>query len=173
MECNKFLEYGMLYLYDELDPLERSKFEAHLHKCKDCYTRLSEIKETIELYNSLPEEVLSPSVLTNILEQAQTKKSRVLMTKIFRNLPRPILAGIGVIVIFVTIGYFAFQSQTYHLEWENNMDEELQTIGEKICSLQERIGTPEYVDTTMSGTEDRIKKISEDIETLKKELQEW
>jgi len=44
MFCEKYADWGILYLYDELEPDAKHALEAHLKTCQQCQVELALLK---------------------------------------------------------------------------------------------------------------------------------
>jgi anti-sigma factor RsiW len=60
MTCRELVELVTEYFDDELSPTERNRFEEHVMSCPPCRAYLEQMRETIRLLGSIPEETVSP-----------------------------------------------------------------------------------------------------------------
>lgn len=49
MTCRDFIEFLWRYVQQELEPVERARFDEHLAVCRDCVAYLQNYERTIEL----------------------------------------------------------------------------------------------------------------------------
>jgi anti-sigma factor RsiW len=68
VNCETFVELVTAYLEDQLQPEERAAFEEHLRLCPGCDTYLDQFRTTISLLGELPEQTISPTARTTLLE---------------------------------------------------------------------------------------------------------
>jgi predicted anti-sigma-YlaC factor YlaD len=59
MTCQQLVEVITDYLENRLASEDRRRFDEHLASCEGCHNYLEQIRETIRLTGSLPEEALS------------------------------------------------------------------------------------------------------------------
>ena len=67
MPCRELVEVITDYLEDQLSPIDRERFEAHLADCDACRTYMDQFRRTIRVLGRLPEEMLSPEARANLL----------------------------------------------------------------------------------------------------------
>jgi anti-sigma factor RsiW len=67
MPCRELVELITEYLEDQLSPVDRDRFEAHLADCEPCRTYLEQFRQTIRVLRRLPEESLSPEARNTLL----------------------------------------------------------------------------------------------------------
>ena len=65
--CRELVELITDYLEDELSPIDRARFEAHLADCEACRTYLEQLRQTVRVLGRLPEESLSPEARSTLL----------------------------------------------------------------------------------------------------------
>ena len=58
--CRELVVLITDYLEDQLSPLDRARFEAHLADCEACRAYLEQFRQTIRVLGRLPEESFSP-----------------------------------------------------------------------------------------------------------------
>lgn len=68
LTCQQLVELVTQYLEGALSEGDRAQFEAHIARCKICAAYLEQMKHTIELVGSLPEETIQPQVRDELLE---------------------------------------------------------------------------------------------------------
>ena len=68
MNCESFVELVTAYLEDQLPPEERAAFEEHMSLCPGCDTYLDQFRATISLLGELPEQSISPTARTSLLD---------------------------------------------------------------------------------------------------------
>jgi len=67
MPCRELVELITDYLEDQLSPVDRARFEAHLADCEACRTYLEQFRQTIRVLGRLPEESLSAEARSTLL----------------------------------------------------------------------------------------------------------
>jgi anti-sigma factor RsiW len=67
MACRELVELVTEYLEDQLSPVDRARFEAHLADCEACRIYLEQFRQTIRVLGRLPEESLSPGARETLL----------------------------------------------------------------------------------------------------------
>jgi anti-sigma factor RsiW len=67
MACNEIVETITAYLEGTLDPVDRSRFDAHLAECPYCTEYLAQMRATIERLGRLDETTLSQSARKQLL----------------------------------------------------------------------------------------------------------
>jgi anti-sigma factor RsiW len=60
LTCRELVELVTDYFEGALPADERSRFEEHVMSCPPCRTYLQQMRTTIELLGSIPEETVSP-----------------------------------------------------------------------------------------------------------------
>jgi anti-sigma factor RsiW len=61
MACKEVVDVITAYLEGTLDPVDRSRFDAHLAECPCCTEYLAQMRATIERLGRLDETALSPA----------------------------------------------------------------------------------------------------------------
>lgn len=67
MACKELVEVITAYLEGTLDPVDRSRFDAHLEECPHCAEYLAQMRATIERLGRLDETALSPCARERLL----------------------------------------------------------------------------------------------------------
>ena len=60
LTCRELVELVTDYLEDALDPVTRSRFEAHIEQCAGCTAYLRQLRQTIRVVGALTPADLSP-----------------------------------------------------------------------------------------------------------------
>ena len=60
MACKEIVDVITAYLDGTIDPVDRSRFDAHLAECPYCTEYLAQMRATIERLGRLDETALSP-----------------------------------------------------------------------------------------------------------------
>jgi anti-sigma factor RsiW len=60
LTCRELVELVTEYFEDSLSSQQRSRFEEHIMSCPPCRTYLEQMRKTIRLLGSIPEETVSP-----------------------------------------------------------------------------------------------------------------
>jgi anti-sigma factor RsiW len=78
MTCRDFIEFLWRYVQQELDPIERTRFDQHLAVCPDCVAYLSNYNKTIELTKEAmrgPEAPLPQDVPEDLIRAILSSRS--------------------------------------------------------------------------------------------------
>ncbi len=151
MCCEKYKDIALLYLYNELEEQIGKEFLEHLSSCQKCQQELALLKKTQEAVHSIPLDDVDPSLIEDILEQAQSsgcwlEKLKSLLAHARQMIhPMPRIAWIGtavVSVIFLLLFWYIspFESgtrinKTHVLQWNASLDEEFDAIEKEITLL--------------------------------------
>jgi anti-sigma factor RsiW len=68
LTCQELVELVTEYLEQTLPPADRARFEAHLAGCRGCRTYLEQMRQTIQLLGTVPEETISPDAQAALLD---------------------------------------------------------------------------------------------------------
>jgi anti-sigma factor RsiW len=60
LTCRQIVELVTEYFEDALAPEERGRFEEHIMSCPPCRAYLEQMRQTIRLLGSIPEETVPP-----------------------------------------------------------------------------------------------------------------
>jgi anti-sigma factor RsiW len=60
LTCRQIVELVTEYFEDTLAPEERGRFEEHIMSCPPCRAYLEQMRQTIRLLGSIPEETVPP-----------------------------------------------------------------------------------------------------------------
>jgi anti-sigma factor RsiW len=74
LTCQELVELVTEYLEQTLPPAERARFEAHLAECRGCRTYVEQMRQTIQMLGTLPEESLTPDAQAVLLDTFRTWK---------------------------------------------------------------------------------------------------
>ena len=66
--CKELVELVTEYFEDALSPSVRNSFEEHVMSCPPCREHLEQMRQTIRLLGSIPEETVSPGVEATLLD---------------------------------------------------------------------------------------------------------
>jgi anti-sigma factor RsiW len=58
--CRQLVELVTEYFDDALSPDDRARFEEHIMSCPPCRAYLEQMRQTIRLLGSIPEETVPP-----------------------------------------------------------------------------------------------------------------
>ena len=185
MSCNKFDQYGILYLYDELNPDKLRFFREHLQSCEKCGKLIAELKSNKKLYSALPEDSPPQKLLfrINLEAKKQTYLNRIkaIAQNIqFRQRLAPAFVAI-VVLVLISISFFhQFETQPVrlddkHFAWSNGIDSEIDSLNLEIDIFYPKLLAFES-DTLQLYPSDplgdlfvkdlRMKKIEQDIDIL-------
>ena len=199
MFCDKYSEWGILYLYNELEADEKKRFEAHLFKCEHCQTELAVLKETKELVHSLPQEELDPHACKKLFHIAkkQNKTVSVPWKHLLESLkillqPKWRLAFVPVAILILTLGIIYIKNpsivtqtptlltdQEFLLDWDSGLEESLDALETEInqFTFQSDISTElavmddeQVLISQESYSDEKLAQIEEDIRLLAREL---
>jgi anti-sigma factor RsiW len=68
LTCKQLVELVTEYFEGTLSPAERSRFEEHVMSCPPCWAHLKQMRATIDLLGSIPEETVSPEAEQALVE---------------------------------------------------------------------------------------------------------
>ncbi|MCU0644107.1 MAG: zf-HC2 domain-containing protein [bacterium] len=197
MFCEKFAEWGILYLYDELEPEARHEFETHLKLCQQCQGELALLKEGKLFARMLPLEEMAPISYEEIvpsLKPAQGIFEKYVqpfgnsIRSIFQDKRRLVLVPVGVAFLLLMMFYlfnpqlkiFKSSDSPYSetvLDWEVGLGESLDNLDQKIAQLKSEnlVVTKTSWDSTLYSEVDyfsdqHINQIKADIQSLTNEL---
>jgi anti-sigma factor RsiW len=68
LSCHELVELITAYLEGALAGVERARFERHLAACPGCRNYLGQMRLTVALLGTLPEESIAPDVRQNLLQ---------------------------------------------------------------------------------------------------------
>jgi anti-sigma factor RsiW len=60
LTCRELVELVTEYFEDALSPREHARFEEHIMRCPPCRAHLEQMRQTIRLLGSIPEEAVPP-----------------------------------------------------------------------------------------------------------------
>jgi anti-sigma factor RsiW len=75
LKCQELVELITDYLEGALSSTERSRFEAHLAVCTDCRAYLGQMRQTLHLLGTLPQEAISSEAQQALLAAFQGWKT--------------------------------------------------------------------------------------------------
>ena len=67
MTCRELVERVTEYLEGAMPPAERARLELHLAGCRPCSHYLDQMRKTIDLAGSIPEETVKPKAREDLL----------------------------------------------------------------------------------------------------------
>jgi len=67
LTCQELVELVTDYLEGALPAAERARFEEHLAGCSGCRTYLEQMRQTIRMAHTLPEDSFSPEAKEELL----------------------------------------------------------------------------------------------------------
>ena len=76
LSCRELVELVTDYLEGRLPPAERERFEAHLRICDGCQIYLEQMRQTIRVLGTLPEEAVPDAARVKLLETFRAWKRR-------------------------------------------------------------------------------------------------
>lgn len=185
MSCNKFDQYGILYLYDELNPDKLRFFREHLQSCAKCKNSIAEFERTKNISSTIPEISPPQKLLFRINLQARKEavlnrfKSKAEKLK-FR--PRLVAAlGLPVAALIILLTFYSQYNpqpdllQNKHLAWSNGVDSAIDSLNIEIDILYPTLFSAD-ADSFMlslvnssseySSYESNVKIIEQDIDIL-------
>lgn len=186
MSCDQFDKLGFLYLYGELDELERTDFERHLVTCEACRQELAQSQAVIRLLSELPLEKPDEANVQALLSKAFVRPRSVLslstdviraLTRVLRPKTTPAWLGAvatAVISIVVVLSFSVpwhcgenAESRLSLFQWDDQFFAATEILHESIESLSH--GQLPYDFSTASSTlsDDFSDIISIDEELLK------
>jgi predicted anti-sigma-YlaC factor YlaD len=76
LTCRELVELVTDYFEDALAPAEHARFEAHLGTCSGCRAYLGQMRRTIRVLGTLPEESIPEQARQDLLHAFRTWKQR-------------------------------------------------------------------------------------------------
>ena len=73
LTCKEFLQELNDYLDDVVDVQLRSRIEAHVNECPNCFVILDTTKKTIQVYKGMEAHVLPDDVQQRLLQAVERK----------------------------------------------------------------------------------------------------
>ena len=180
MDCKRFEEKKILYLYGELIPDEQDAIKNHLESCSNCRVEFQRLKQTLELLEDLPEVAPPESTLANIRRLAGRREAGSILQKLREvfTLPgafgrRPAIAGAIAVVATVLVSFYLLdlRGPVTSLAWEDPVFEErIAQVEEGLELLSYDYDTEEewYQNDTF---EDRLNTIEEELDELTEEIE--
>ena len=193
MFCNNFKNMGILFLYNELNKAEKQLFQEHLTYCDNCRSELKVLKETVKIYQTLPDEEISPLILQDIKDSFKirnkypfSQKFRKLLQYLTPNFePRWRLSLVPAGIIILILALFMVENVNIHqhnqidqnliMAWNTEIDDSLQVINEDVLSFQEQSQPSSIIEDQIlalwvSSTDRKLSEIRKDIEYLSREI---
>ena len=109
MNCKEFNERLDNYIDETLSLEEKADFERHLKSCKRCQEDYRNIKDMVDILNSIEPEKLSEDFSEKVIKQIQTRKKE---NKMKRVLP---YVAVFIIGIFVTSLLYKFPLSSFDM----------------------------------------------------------
>ena len=184
MPCNKIEQFGILYLYNELEEDEKIIFQIHLNECVECQNQVSELSKIRTRYRTIPESNPSRKTILKIAWRVRKQK----LIDFWRGNPKGLflkprllpvtvsLAVVILIVLFMTNPFSSNQNIYYknHLAWNNGVDSEIESIETDLDYMIYRHFSfikydnllESYSTDTLSLSDYNLKKIDQDIDLL-------
>ncbi len=198
MFCEKYAEWGILYLYDELEFDAKQAFEAHLNSCPQCQGVLALLKESKLFAQMLPLEEIAPISYEEIVPSLKPDHSFFekyiqpyfnSICSLFQNKRHLILIPVGVAFLFLIMiyvfnpGFKIFKSSVslYSetiFDWDIGLEESLNDLDQKITQLksENRFMEKDSLDNSLFYSSvdyfcvQHIDQIEADIQSLSSEL---
>jgi predicted anti-sigma-YlaC factor YlaD len=67
MTCHELVELVTEYLEEAMPAPERARLELHLSACRPCRRYLDQMRKTIDVVGSIPEETVTPEAREELL----------------------------------------------------------------------------------------------------------
>lgn len=194
MFCENYADWGILYLYDELELDARQEFEAHLKNCQGCQGELALLTESKQFAQMLPLEEIAPISFEEIVPSAKPaqrffeKYIQPLwdsMRPIFLAKPRLVLVPVASAFLLLLMFYLfhpKFEPSVapygdMALDWEVGLRESLDTLDQKIRQLKSENLVMEAEPLAQTGyssgdhfSDQHFNQIAADIQSLSSEL---
>lgn len=74
LTCQELVEIVTDYLENSMSPAERARFEEHLSMCSGCRAYLAQMRRTLTLLGTLPEETIPQQARDDLLRAFRTWK---------------------------------------------------------------------------------------------------
>lgn len=184
MFCEMYANQGILYLYDELEPVEKLEFESHLQGCKSCQVELELLEQSRVMTQALPVEDILPISYAQYAKSKDewfVKKLQNAIAELWSLLPSkkrivfaPAFAAVLVLIVILIIKPTP-QSTNNLASWDAGLEDSLTSVEEKIAefkiehSFDVNSFSEEY-DLVDSFTDERLSAIEADIQMVSIEL---
>lgn len=184
MSCNKFDQFGILFLYNELEEDEKIIFQNHLNECEECQDLISEFREIRTNYKTVPE--VEPSRKTILKIAFHVRKQKIVdgfesFQKRLFSKPHlmPVSVSLAVAALIILFFIFPFRSDQNinyknHLAWNNGVDTEIDSIKtdlefmiyHQFSIIKQNNLLARFSTDTLSLSDYNPKKIEQDIDLL-------
>jgi predicted anti-sigma-YlaC factor YlaD len=67
MTCHELVELVTEYLEGAMAPEERARLDQHLSRCRPCRHYLDQMRKTIDVVGTIPEETVTPEAREDLL----------------------------------------------------------------------------------------------------------
>ena len=197
MFCEKYAEWGILYLYDELESDAKLAFEAHLKTCHQCPGELALLKESKLFAQMLPLEEIAPISYEEIAPSLRPDQGIfekyiqpfwTSIRSIFGTNRRLVLVPVGVAFLFLMMFYMFNHGlkplvSPYNetvFDWDVGLEESLDDLDQKIVQLKSEnlFMKKDSLDNTFYSAVDNfsdqhLDQIEADIQSLSSELSQF
>ncbi len=198
MFCEKYADWGILYLYDELEPEEREEFGTHLKTCQSCQGELTLLTEGKQFAQMLPLEEIAPISYEEIVPSV--KPVQAIFEKyiqpfgnpirsIFQNKRRLMLVPVAVVFLLLMMFYLfnpgfkpsvAPYGEDMAFDWDVGLRESLDNLDQKIAQLKSEnlVVKKTSGDSTLYSAgdnfpEEHLDQIAAGIQSLSSELSQF
>ena len=154
MSCDKYSDWTILYLYNELDHEDKKTFERHLKKCSNCREEIYNLQQSKNLYRSVSQIDISNDRYQQLFhsKSLQKKYINISFTELieairnfiygrWRFILLPMTAILLLVLTFTlqdikTDRDDSLTSDPSLLKWSINIEDSLNAIDIKIAQLQ-------------------------------------
>jgi len=123
MDCSRIDELLVDYLYQELEPAQQERFEAHLQSCVRCSEEVASFDQTRGMMQELPEEDPPPRISAFLLteaSQAHQPPAPGFWERLRQSLRlaamHPAMTAAVSLVLVLGISFYAYRSHTPKME---------------------------------------------------------
>jgi hypothetical protein len=191
MFCEKYADWGILYLYDELEAREKELFGKHLANCKHCQAELTLLQESKTLARALPADDIAPDFYPQLFWVSKSDDNFIAKYKwiisdfiesIFQTRPRLVFVPAVVILFCLILIYLSKPSVSSDPEmlfaWDTGWEESFDRLDQKIAQFKldysstkaDLSGETSDYSAVKVNSDDRIDQLKADIESLTNEL---
>ena len=195
MSCEKYSNWSVLYLYDELNAADREEFEAHRRICPQCQAEFAALQEAQTLVQHLSLEEIAPVAIEQLIPVKKPGVLEQFLHPVWAKLkwafqsPRRFVLVSAMVTILLLMLFYRFSpelnrlkiaqtmNQETALEWDAGLKDSLIQLDQKIAQVNpenlsfELDGLSETTDNDFTeNTDTRLQQLETEIQSLSNEL---
>lgn len=158
MDCSRIDELLVDYLYQELEPAQQERFEAHLQSCARCSEEVASFDQTRGMMQELPEEDPPPRISAFLLteaSQAHQPPAPGFWERLRQSLRlaamHPAMTAAVSLVLVLGISFYAYRSHTPKMEHQVD----LPLVADERAPSPDRVGA-----VSLAADETSLDKVS-------------